>query len=743
MQATRRRVTAAAVRKSPLSGSLPKVSSFISDFNGQLPDEAEDPDGKKAGFKRRLPTVSSLFSLKLKTKRSLYWAGCSTAVILLVMQNSKYFHDLIFGNDRFVHDGGRSGVDNMHLPVDALPESREDSVPVPIPPRSVPQKVEHRENTDTASGPEPSPHGLHKSIESNSTTATDQLHRPHPPLKEHGMIPAHVPAPPVPVDKDDSHRMPVHRMNKPRLAPDSPTSPAASSEKDNHEQEFLNWCRLALGIETSLQIQTFQYYDYMQALPDQDWEQDDVLGDDDDEQRNRSMTPLPMILVRGLAASRDISVGDVVIRIPLQALFSVTTTIDKDPVLGPLIGAEARRRRGWNLDGSATDDATATTASSTDDGATSQSLIEIPLLAVALLHHKRLGSTSSLAPYIRMLNDTPVDSMPYLWNKTKLRTISEGIRTVARGVKRDMKAMYERVVKVLIAEHPHVFNEDAFSYENFQWAFAIVNSRHWQLPVLDMQPPTAAAVASARRTQARQRVEDTVDQQIPPADTPTDAWIDGTNDQQDQTEQKALADTVTASKTPDAPIPKHSFLAPFADLLNFGPPCTTGKYNRDTHTFEIIATCAFRPGQEVTFWYSDECDHIIVGLYGFMHPMIPPCPSAEDYRRTSDEWRGRAEELELQLLESNEDLYRLDRETSYLHKLLKDCDCQTYNEEIKKLAIGTERDVQHNEERVGAGAEEAPLSRLRHEHVRGGLADREDIERRGVRKATRERDSEF
>jgi hypothetical protein len=251
-----------------------------------------------------------------------------------------------------------------------------------------------------------------------------------------------------------------------------------------------------------------------------------------------------------------------------------------------------------------------------------------------------------------------------------------------------------------------------------------------------MQVPTAAFA------EALQRVEETMDQQRPPADTPTEAWVDGANDPQDKAQKKALPHAAAASEAAEAPVPKHSFLAPFADLLNFGPPCTTGNYNRETHTFEIIATCAFRQGQEVTFFYSDECDHIMVGLYGFMHPMIPPCPSAEDYRRASDDWKRRADELELQLLESNEDLYRLDREASHLHKLLKDCDCQNYKEELRKLAIRTEKEVRH-EDGAEAGAEEAAPSRLRHEHVRGGVADREEIERRGVRKATRERDAEF
>lgn len=496
----------------------------------------------------------------------------------------------------------------------------------------------------------------------------------------------------------------------------------------------MEWCKLVMGIETILEIQTFEYYDYMKGLPEEDWDEDDTVL----ESRRVALEHLPKILVRGLAASRDIEEGEVVIRIPLQALFSVATTIDKDPVLGPVMGPEARRKHGWQLDAHVSSDNSHGLISlgDTENEEPSPTLLEIPLLAVALLHHRRLGASSPLAPYLRILTSASVESMPYLWNATRLKTLSEGIRTVARGVKREMKFMYERVVRVLITDYPHLFANEAFDFVSFQWAFAVVNSRHWQLPVADMQAVQGSSTHAAEQAQLQpgRLAEDATDQ-LPPADTPTDAWVA----HQQLQEQADNPGTGGGSGGP-----AHSFLAPFADLLNFGPPCTRGNYNPNSHTFEIVASCAFRQGQEVTFWYSDECDHVMVGLYGFMHPMVPPCPSAEDHRRNAEEWRSRAEDLEHLLWETNQELDRFDAETAVLEKHLKDCGCHSYKKHRRsrdddKARLAAAAPALSEQGNAGAAA-----SRLRHEHVRGGFTEREDLERRGVRKMTRgERNSEF
>lgn len=472
-----------------------------------------------------------------------------------------------------------------------------------------------------------------------------------------------------------------------------------------------------------------------------------------------------MIPVRGLAATRDIAEGEVVIRIPLQALFSVSTTIDHDPVLSRVMGPDARRLHGWNM----IDQVNNQDVEEGEDTTEAFYMVEIPLLAVALLHHKRLGSTSPLQPYLRILETTPVDSMPFLWPASKLKhDLSEGIRTVARGVKREMKIMYETVVVSLIEKHPELFGPPApngsarsvdpvtewmFSFEKFQWAFAIVNSRHWQLPISDLQqqkqqvPPRAAPP----RTQRQQHNHPDADEQLlPPADMPTESWVQEQKDVEaednDQYENEETTsgrnreegmnannsrDRIDARKASQQQrqLQHSSFLAPVADLLNFGPPCTRGSYNAETHSFEIVASCSFRAGQEVTFWYSDECDHIMVGVYGFTHPMVPPCPSAEEYRRTSEEWRLRAESLEKQLSQTQNDLDAVDAELEYLEAVVSQCDCDCGT---NKKGNGNNNHHHHNSN-----------GRLRHEHVRGSLFREDDIERRGVRKMRRERNSEF
>ena len=356
------------------------------------------------------------------------------------------------------------------------------------------------------------------------------------------------------------------------------------------EQEFFHWCVDVLRIDTILEIQTFEYYNYMKVMPKEDW------NDDKDDDEAGCVEDLPLLAVRGLAAARDISKGEVVIRIPLGALLSVATTIDKDPVLTQVMGPHVRQANGWSAE--ATDETSA--------------LLEVPLLAVALLYHQSLGPESPMYPYIQILQlTTGTDTMPFLWSAERLREeASEGVRMVARGIQRDMNEMYDAVMPVLMEQYGHIFgrndsDEWMYSREKFQWAFAMITTRHWQLPIQDLHDPTAAS--SSR--------EISEDAGLPPASTPTDHWVEehGAYLDEEVSSNVRGSNTNTNNHQNAAAevLVNHSFLAPFADLLNFGPPCTRGRYDSDTHSFEITALCDYKKGQEVTFYYSDECDHVV------------------------------------------------------------------------------------------------------------------------------------
>ncbi|KAL3923103.1 MAG: hypothetical protein SGARI_006297, partial [Bacillariaceae sp.] len=153
-------------------------------------------------------------------------------------------------------------------------------------------------------------------------------------------------------------------------------------------EAFLGWCYREFGIDSSLvTIEMFEYHDYIKAMEDRidvfcedcygedtsdehglvydstDMYDDDHIFDLEDEDRFLSVSDYPTIPVRGLAAKRDIDVGQVVLAIPHQALWTLSNVVDSDPVLTQVMGKEIREQMGWDTE-----------------------MDEIPLLAVALLY---------------------------------------------------------------------------------------------------------------------------------------------------------------------------------------------------------------------------------------------------------------------------------------------------------------------------------------------------------------------
>lgn len=576
--------------------------------------------------------------------------------------------------------------------------------------------------------------------------------------------------------------------------------PIENSDKRQHEDQkarderFLEWCRDSLGISTDLiEIDYFPYNDYLQAMEDRvdifcedcqnvqdistdfnDSDDKKFTGDfnlhsrrptpmtDDyynqyDEDVKISVTDYPMISVRGLKAAQDIHAGQVLIQIPHASLWTLTNVVDTDPVLAPVMGLQARKEYGWDTP-----------------------VDEIPLLSVALLYHFQLGSTSPHWPYLQQLlgqnrrrtsfdDNHNVDgtfstvstvkeamlslqkSIPHLWSPKKLRkSATSGVRSVSKGIQRDVLELYETIVLVLIEDHPTLFgakpggyddrygkrelfmkeNDDGtekletdpdtvtgiyqqadskkasknhtevdwmFSLETFHWAFALVNSRHWHLPI----PSDLLAVNRVQNESTGSRDEnfpakhfesdeyiqededDHVsfsDQEGPPAATPTDEWLDYQRELQRKEEEARMQNqkqndggsegTVFESRSfpADAWTEGDSFLAPVADLINFGPPCTRGLYNNNTDAFEIVATCDFVKGQEITFFYTDACEDVFVANYGFTEPsLVPKC---------TDPTTERIQQLEGMLYNAWKELDMYDSEVNHLLDVLRDCHCE-------------------------------------------------------------------
>lgn len=500
-----------------------------------------------------------------------------------------------------------------------------------------------------------------------------------------------------------------------RTTTTSTTSTRSYSYDSRNDGLFLKWCSEALGIETLLEIKTFEYYDTIRAMKDRIddfcedcFEKDDDNYDDDefgylaDEDEFLSVSEYPTISVRGLAAARDIQAGEVVIRIPRFSLWTVANAIDNDPVLSQVMGPKSRQEHGWNDNSD-----------------------ELALLAVAVLY--RAGTMrynhdaeeeSLYYPYVDLLEATPIESIPHLWDSAKLRhDATIGVRKVAKGIQRDIQEMYESIVMVLIEEHSDLFgpidqssyrnvqlgrmrspqseediyddderdsSEDEeewmFSLERFHWAFALVNSRHWHLPI----PP----IETTPNDQEKRGAEDTnsletdsttesnihlSEQASPPAAMPTEDWLDMQREEQRKEEESSFEIPPTAPTAPEdledimAMSFGNSFLAPVADLLNFGPPCTRGVYNKETNCFEIIASCDFQQGQEVTFWYADACQDVFVANYGFTHPAVPKCDPPGN---------GLIHQLKQKLLSAEEELETLDRDLVTALQVLSECDCK-------------------------------------------------------------------
>jgi len=356
---------------------------------------------------------------------------------------------------------------------------------------------------------------------------------------------------------------------------------------------YMSWCEKVLGIKSVVEIQEFEYIDHLQIYWDEN-DIDDRLDKFDwlDEYTTATQTideidnneELPTKIVRGLAAKHEIQVGDVVISIPLFSLLSIPTTIDHDPVLSRILGPEERIKYGF-IDASE---------------------YEIPLLVLAVLYHRSLGDDSPISHYIDILLETSTDSFPFLWSDKELREMTDDrdeVKKLARGIRQDLHGLYNDVMGTLVRENkewfgpPDGYNPQQYganevdwiySYENFQWAFALVISRHHYLPISAFddedsiksikRPPTPKL---ADYPSIMHETLSSANEVVPPANQPTDSWVDEAHNEERVVEDDIIVSTdddLTSQSSSSSTI-KHSFLAPLADLINFGPPCLIGSYN--------------------------------------------------------------------------------------------------------------------------------------------------------------------
>jgi len=589
----------------------------------------------------------------------------------------------------------------------------------------------------------------------------------------------------------------------------------------NKYAPFLRWCQSVQGIQTILTPREFEYQDHLN-----EWQARHHFNHD----LNQN---IPNKIVRGLAASRDISPGDILISVPYHALLTIDTAIDHDPVLSRVIGPNGRKDYGWIIDDNIkNNDFDGNHHQKLDESSDMNTLqYEVPLLAVALLYHRSLESVSPLRYYIDILLDNyidgvegtrEIDSMPFLWDDQSLEIDggTEGVKKLARDIRADMENMYENIVKVLIKDHPDIFGPPSnlehlsddvpvengskrertnhkdrqgnprewksgtqydagdwmFSYENFKWAFAMVNSRHWHIPIVnrdnftthqsyvettiigsknDISSSSKDAKPSMKTSPQKdttsivddfqQGIEvpdpaikslhmpdvgnDAVDS-VPPAQQPTENWV---SDHADAAKKEYLED-IRSISTPVMPPnsaqsirspvsinqQKRSFLAPLADMLNFGPPCTRATYNSSSESFEVVATCSFLEGQEVTFWYSDDCDDIIIANYGFTHPMVPTCPGLEEWRKTSEIWKDHALFLSESLNEAYEEIDRMKTELNILRRRCSHVDVSRMNypsdkrDEQQKSILQSQEIFENNSFGIQHDRRSNKVSRERH-----------------------------
>ena len=114
-----------------------------------------------------------------------------------------------------------------------------------------------------------------------------------------------------------------------------------------------------------------------------------------------------------------------------------------------------------------------------------------------------------------------------------------------------------------------------------------------------------------------------------------------------------------------------------------------------------------------------------------MHPIVPPCPSAEEYRQRSEDWQRRAEKLEERLSAVYMALEESELDLDRLYEYLRSCDC--CYEDYMQASSSSGRRIPNRTD------DDDDDDRPRHEHVRGAahFTEKDREARHGSRRTKR------
>lgn len=276
----------------------------------------------------------------------------------------------------------------------------------------------------------------------------------------------------------------------------------------------------------------------------------------------------------GVRASKDMKPNDVVVKIPFNSLMT-WHTVESDPVLKEAMGEKskaytdtlARFMNGDKIDA------------------------DFYLLPVVLLYHMSLGEKSKYHKYLTYIADTDVSNFPVFLNSSTLSRLYPpsdfpNIEHQATSDNIFFTNFHNIILQPLAKSFPSTFSptitvrgNPILSLQNYAWAYAMISSRVWG------------------------------------GDT--------------------FESTSVRSVVPYLHDSHLHMMSPVAELMNFGSTggcidCegvydNPGEPDPKRMSFVCKAECEVKEGEEVLFWYNDDCRQDFARTYGFWTEEIKDC----------------------------------------------------------------------------------------------------------------------